>query len=174
MTTTFLTIPEAAERLRRSPRWLMEYLRKNPLDWNGIPFFVQMGRDKKFSEDDITRLMIAITGKSIWDIFADQLAGRDPLEPTPKPNRSGHVYFIEAGDFIKIGYTTSPVVRVIKMRTDCPWPIKILHHEPGTFKDEKALHRRFEAHRANGEWFIRDNELLEYIAARKSANIPGN
>lgn len=172
--TTFLTIPQAAERLRRSPRWLMEYLRKNPHDQRGEPFYTQRGRDKLFTSDDITRLTIAITGKSIFDLLADDWAGREPLGPARKNTMPGHVYFIEAGDFIKIGYTTSPVARIIKMRTDCPWPIKILHHEPGTFRDEKALHRRFETHRTNGEWFRRDSELLEYIATRKAANQSGN
>ena len=51
-----LTLPEAADRLRRKPRRLKEFLRANPLGLDGRPLYLQDGRDKLFSEADIARI----------------------------------------------------------------------------------------------------------------------
>src|SRR5262245_60107566 len=56
MTATILTLPEAAERLRRKPRRLREFLRAHPLGLDGRPLYLQDGRDKLFSEADIGRI----------------------------------------------------------------------------------------------------------------------
>ena len=77
------------------------------------------------------------------------------------------VYFIESGEFIKIGYTRSPVARVRKMLTDTPIAPHLLHAEPGTFKQEKLFHRHFAAIRSRGEWFQKTPELLAFIEQRK-------
>lgn len=75
------------------------------------------------------------------------------------------VYFLRAGGFIKIGKTTGhPDARVAELRTGCPFPIEVIGFIPGGLEDERALHRRFQAIRAHGEWFHATTELLAYIA----------
>ncbi len=74
------------------------------------------------------------------------------------------VYFLRAGDFIKIGKATgSPKARIASMRTGCPFPITVLAYMPGGIKEEFSLHNRFSSIRAHGEWFHADAELVEFI-----------
>lgn len=55
-----LTLDEAAETLRKTSRWLMEWLRKHPKDKVGEPYFTPVGRDKIFHQTDISRIEIAL------------------------------------------------------------------------------------------------------------------
>lgn len=54
--SAFLTIKEAAAELRKTPRWLQDWLRTNPVDCVGTPYFTKIGRDKLFSQSDISRI----------------------------------------------------------------------------------------------------------------------
>jgi excisionase family DNA binding protein len=54
---TIMTIKEAADELRVSRRWLEYWLAANPVDAAGIPFYVPMGRSKKFERSDIDRIL---------------------------------------------------------------------------------------------------------------------
>ena len=58
--TRVLTIAEAAAELRKTPRWLKEWLGKHPVDEVGIPFYVPLGRTKTFEAADIARIRAAI------------------------------------------------------------------------------------------------------------------
>lgn len=58
--TRGLTLPEAAAELRKTPRWLKEWLGKHPVDAAGIPFYVPLGRTKTFEAADIARIRAAI------------------------------------------------------------------------------------------------------------------
>jgi len=60
------------------------------------------------------------------------------------PHEAGSIYFVQGAELIKIGYTRSLYARIHKMRTDSPIELTVLHSEPGTRNDEKALHARFE------------------------------
>lgn len=55
-----LTLDEAADVLRKTPRWLKDWLAKNPVDEAGTPFYIPMGRTKTFEESDIARIRGAI------------------------------------------------------------------------------------------------------------------
>jgi hypothetical protein len=57
-----LTIAETADRLRKSKRWLLEWLRKHPADKDGQPYYTPVGRDKIFHQADIARIEIALRG----------------------------------------------------------------------------------------------------------------
>jgi hypothetical protein len=154
---SFLTIDEAAERLGKSRRWLEEWLRQHPTSKSGMPYYAAAGRTKLFTDENIRWIAKAID---------DEKAERKERNEAAKSD-DGFVYFIEAGDFIKIGYTRSPVARGIKMTTDSPFELKLLHLEDGTFKREKVIHRHFAAIRVRGEWFRKTPELLEFIEQRK-------
>jgi hypothetical protein len=80
------------------------------------------------------------------------------------PTRS-YVYFIAAGEFIKIGYSRSLRHRLHKLLTDVPDP-ELLWIEDGTVKQEKCFHRQFAHIRARGEWFHKTPELLAFIRQR--------
>ena len=57
MTRGLLTMAGAAEVLHKSRRWLQDWLRSNPADRYGVPFYSPLGRAKLFSDADITRIL---------------------------------------------------------------------------------------------------------------------
>jgi hypothetical protein len=57
MTLELLTLEEAANRLRRTPRQLREFLRAHPLGLDGHPLYSQVGRDKLFRQEDLERIL---------------------------------------------------------------------------------------------------------------------
>lgn len=82
------------------------------------------------------------------------------------------VYFIEAGDYIKIGYSRDPIGRLSQIRKRQgvklpdgldPSRARILTVEQGTQSLEKRLHDRFAEHRVAGEWFEKNDRLTHYI-----------
>lgn len=77
------------------------------------------------------------------------------------------VYFIRAGDKIKIGFARSESAvrsRYATIRNASPMPVVLLGAMEGTVEDEHALHRRFQAYRAEGEWFAAEPAVLEVVA----------
>lgn len=57
------TLEEAAKELRKTRRWLNEWLRAHPVDEQGIPFYTPVGRDKILLPSDITRIEDALRGE---------------------------------------------------------------------------------------------------------------
>lgn len=55
----FYTLPEVAKLLRKSPRWLSEWLRRHPTDHHAAPFYTPMGRKKIFEANDVSRIFAA-------------------------------------------------------------------------------------------------------------------
>jgi hypothetical protein len=51
-----ITLDEAAEYLRKTPRWLKAWLAENPVDEAGVPFYIPAGRTKLFELSDIARV----------------------------------------------------------------------------------------------------------------------
>ena len=138
-------------------------------------------RERRFDLDGPLTKLVAAEGYvmvrrpyAMPFIITQQDWNRLPPEPIPPEGKlppiethGGMVYFIDGGDCIKIGYTNSPEARSIKMATDNPTELKLLHAEPGTFKTEKIYHRQFAAIRVRGEWFRKTPELLEFIEQKK-------
>src|ERR1019366_8161898 len=54
-----LTLPEAATELRKSRRWLQEWLAKHPADSHGRPFCSRLGKTRGFRPADIQRILEA-------------------------------------------------------------------------------------------------------------------
>jgi hypothetical protein len=52
-----LTIKEAADELRVSQQWLKYWLAANPVDVEGVPFYVRMGSRLKFEPKDVQRIL---------------------------------------------------------------------------------------------------------------------
>ena len=59
-TMALLTLIEAAEQLRRTPRRLRDFLRAYPVGLDGRPLYLQDGRDKLFSPADLARIQDVI------------------------------------------------------------------------------------------------------------------
>ena len=65
-----------------------------------------------------------------------------------------YVYAVEAvGGPVKIGFSTNVRDRFRKLETAASLPLKLLAVAPGTMRDERTLHARFEDFRVRGEWF---------------------
>lgn len=85
---------------------------------------------------------------------------RDPVGRT-------RIYFVQAGTSgpIKIGYTAGPVSRrLAALQTSHPDRLRLLAEIEGDRAVEAGLHRRFVAHRRQGEWFAPHPELIEFIS----------
>lgn len=78
-----------------------------------------------------------------------------------------HVYFLEMTDFIKIGFSTQLEFRLEAFETSMPYEVKLLHSIAGSRNTERFLHKKFCDLRGRGEWFKRDDRILEYIEALK-------
>ena len=85
-------------------------------------------------------------------------------EPKQNPRPSAVVYFIQAGEFVKIGFSVNPESRIDELKTGCPFELKLLTTVPGGKKMEKELHQIFAAHRQHGEWFTFHQDIKDYIA----------
>jgi hypothetical protein len=77
------------------------------------------------------------------------------------------IYFVQVGwedGPIKIGYSANLSQRISMLRVAAVnTRVWLLSAIPGDMQDEKALHRRFAAHRIRGEYFRPDRELLDFI-----------
>jgi len=88
------------------------------------------------------------------------------------PDGTSVVYFIGwHGMDVKIGFTRHLRDRLTELtkRTGCPQ--RLLAATPGSFKIERAYHKRFEAFRKQGEWFNWSPEIEAEIA-RLSPHLP--
>lgn len=97
-----------------------------------------------------------------------------PVESSTGPVDS-YVYFMQAegSGLIKIGYSTDPRKRLAQLATMSPEPIHLVAVHPGDRTLEQALHARFRQHRARGEWFYPNPELIALInTARDVMRIP--
>ena len=61
----YMTLAEAASKLRKSPRWLWDWLDKNPRDGFDRPFYRLAGRTRLFSEGDVARIFEALPCPSV-------------------------------------------------------------------------------------------------------------
>jgi hypothetical protein len=75
------------------------------------------------------------------------------------------VYVIGFDKYVKIGITQRDVqYRIAGIQTGCPEKLEIYAVLPGDLFLERSLHERFASLRRNGEWFLREGALAEWIA----------
>ena len=75
-----------------------------------------------------------------------------------------HVYFMRAGDFIKIGTTNNLMRRLMVLQIGCPLPVSLEVAILGGAKLEKAIHDRFLPYRRHGEWFHAADDIQKFMA----------
>jgi Meiotically up-regulated gene 113 len=72
------------------------------------------------------------------------------------------VYFVRAGDAIKIGRTANLAARLRALATASAVPLELLAAVPGGRELEARLHRRWRHLHLRGEWFRADEALMRY------------
>jgi hypothetical protein len=77
---------------------------------------------------------------------------------------NGFVYFIGCGDYVKIGFSRKPDVRIDTLSTANPVNVAVLAVFPGSRAHEAQIHHRFEEFRHRGEWFRRSAPIEDVIA----------
>jgi hypothetical protein len=91
---------------------------------------------------------------------ADEVLTSMRVEPRRgTPRSTGHVYFIQLGNRIKIGHS----IDVRRRLTEVPHE-QVLATVPGSPRDEARCHAAFKHLRTSGEWFRAEPDLLEFIA----------
>ncbi len=77
------------------------------------------------------------------------------------------LYFVEAGDAIKVGITGNMEDRVRTIQVSNPEKVKVLHHVKLTAQEahkmEKEIHRLFYKTNLRGEWFQSTRFMKRYI-----------
>lgn len=81
------------------------------------------------------------------------------------------VYFVVAGDFVKIGKATgTPHKRLNTLQTGCPYQMRLAGYLAGGLEVESYFHRLFAKYRARdgGEWFRMEGELSCFVKILES------
>ncbi len=82
-----------------------------------------------------------------------------------------YVYFVSAGDRVKIGRATDVGRRFLTLQTAHAADLKLVLAIPAHAALEGAIHRRFAHLKTRGEWFRLEPDLLAFIdAVRQGAN----
>lgn len=80
------------------------------------------------------------------------------------------VYFAEAGNRVKIGFSKRVSARLVQLQTGSAVPIRLIGTMPGGRTAERRLHDQFAHLRISGEWFQGAPELLEHVGALVAAS----
>ena len=75
----------------------------------------------------------------------------------------GNVYFIRAGENVKIGFSRDVSQRLAQLQTFFPFPLELLASLPGSALTERQMHRRFKCSRVTGEWFRLTPDIAAFV-----------
>lgn len=76
---------------------------------------------------------------------------------------TGFIYAIRCMDRVKIGFSTDPASRLVKIRADNAYECRLLGVVPGDTDYEAELHKRFSEYHVRGEWFTLKGEVAEFV-----------
>jgi DNA-binding XRE family transcriptional regulator len=77
---------------------------------------------------------------------------------------TGFVYAITAGDLVKIGWSKDPLLRLNKIRSDCPDQAQLVGVVPATRAQELEAHAQLSRWRVRGEWFRHEGVVAAFVA----------
>lgn len=83
-----------------------------------------------------------------------------------KPDKlkaNSYVYFLHAGEFIKIGFSAKPHERISTLQTGSPHKLQLVLVIEGGKEKESELHGRFNKWRYHGEWFYYSDEIKSFV-----------
>ncbi len=90
------------------------------------------------------------------------------------PDRSGCVYMISDGRFIKIGRSRKPTSRIKDLQASTSGAVLTLLHTiqfPNPAEPEAFLHVRFHSRRVKGEWFDLQPDQIEWFKSQTSDSL---
>lgn len=99
--------------------------------------------------------------ENVW-FGGDAQVALDEID-TWKKIAKGWVYFIKAGDFIKIGFALDVATRVKALQTGSAETLQLLWQCPGDQKEEANWHAKFHEQHKRGEWFRYEGQLKEFL-----------
>jgi len=73
------------------------------------------------------------------------------------------IYFVVGAEWVKIGYSRSPVARLTHLQQASPYELRIVLVLPGGIEREPEVHARFAEQRERGEWFRLEGALREFL-----------
>lgn len=85
---------------------------------------------------------------------------------------SGFVYFVQCHDRVKIGFSTNPTLRLVKIEADTPYDCALLGVVDAAVFPERELHEQFAMYRMKGEWFLAARPILDFIAEHSAPAEP--
>jgi hypothetical protein len=87
--------------------------------------------------------------------------------------RQRYVYVVRSGKAgaFKIGIAWDVERRLCGLQTTSPRQLRLIHHEAGGGKVERAAHKALAAHRLKGEWFRPHPEVLAFVEKVKTIGI---
>jgi len=103
---------------------------------------------------------------------AAELLPEDWTRLTRSPDGWCYVYFVRAGDRIKIGRATDLGRRVLTLQTAHAEQLSLVLSIPAHAALEPAIHARFQHLKTRGEWFRVEPDLVAFIEAVKSGANP--
>jgi hypothetical protein len=83
------------------------------------------------------------------------------------------VYFVRAGDAVKIGRTANLASRLRALATGSAASLEVLASVPGGREREAQEHRRWRHLRLRGEWFRADEALVRYAQGQAAGAASG-
>ena len=103
-----------------------------------------------------------VSGSHQLDAVLSRL-GYDPDKWFAATERNDGVYFVKAGRFVKIGFSTNVAKRLAALQTSQPHKLRLLAVVEGDLSTESALHARFAELRHQGEWFRWKDPLKNFV-----------
>lgn len=140
--------------------WLEE---GNPMSWGYLP-------QPLMAPSEVPKPDYAFDGRRWQSLWSSHLVDGEAISfawrAPPRRSKSGHVYFIQAGDRgpIKIGWSCEISRRLAELQTANAARLVLLGYVPGTLATERAWHLRFASDRLEAEWFRPSPALLDAIA----------
>lgn len=90
----------------------------------------------------------------------------------------GYLYAIKAGNCVKLGYSSNPLSRLVKIQSDNHERCILIGVVEATQKQEAEVHTLLAPWKVTGEWFLADAgpvaalcSLLAPVAIKPSANV---
>ena len=75
--------------------------------------------------------------------------------------RTGHIYFIRCGEYVKVGFSTDHQSRIRAISANTPYEVVLEALHEGTRADEATFHRLLTPHHHKFEWFRWCDEVRE-------------
>lgn len=103
----------------------------------------------------------------------DWLRGKRGGRPNSKASIKGEVYFVRAGDNVKIGFTINLQARLRQLQTGATEGLELLGTIPCGADRERLIQLSFARYRVRGEWFRIEGDLADFIHSRFHRRIDG-